>query len=596
MRSDPSSPDSAAGPSDLDLLRAYEPVIRFTAGELFFPVAVEDFVACCDLMERIPGEKKPKVVVPEGELTLDRLAEVGALRSEASLHLRLVEHPFRRRQVVRWRHRSGRPRFRHAARLARVGVMSRVVDALMRVSLLFRGTVARGTEAAAESLYRERMRPSHHPYYGRVVRNLGYVVLQYWFFYAFNDWRSRAYGVNDHESDWEQVTVYLAEQPDGRPLPAWVVFSAHDEKGDDLRRRWDDPDLALVGDHPVVHAGLGSHSGAYLAGEYLTTFDPPAFKGLIRFFRRITRALLAWTREAVDTGVGIPYIDYSRGDGVAIGPGQERVWSPVVIDDDTAWVFHYRGLWGDDTADPLGGERGPAGPRYERSGVVRASWGDVVGWSGLAKVAPNPVAAEQLVRGRLAELDDEVATLDAEVEDRTATLRADVASGIAVPPDAERDLNAVAAKRVELYDETRRLQARLSNAPPAPGPHDHLSHRRLPTEIGTAYRRRFLTVWSAISTPLVLWAIGAAMLPSRTSPLWFTVLLWLFILLAIEAAARKHLGSFLVMVVGLVAGVLGFVFLVELADSFGWRVAVSALLTVLALVLLVANLQELTRD
>ena len=37
--------------------------------------------------------------------------------------------------------------------------------------------------------------------------------------------------------------------------------------------------------------------------------------------------------------------------------------APVLIDDETPWVFHYQGLWGNDTADPLGGERGPAGPR-----------------------------------------------------------------------------------------------------------------------------------------------------------------------------------------------------------------------------------------
>lgn len=70
------------------------------------------------------------------------------------------------------------------------------------------------------------------------------------------------------------------------------MFSAHDETGNDLRRRWDDPDLTLVGDHPVVNAGLGSHGGAYLAGEYLTTFEAPAFHGLLRLFRTISRTLL----------------------------------------------------------------------------------------------------------------------------------------------------------------------------------------------------------------------------------------------------------------------------------------------------------------
>jgi hypothetical protein len=211
------------------------------------------------------------------------------------------------------------------------------------------------------------------------------VALQYWFFYAFNDWRSRAYGVNDHEADWEQVVVYLAEQSDGSTKPAWVVFSAHDETGDDLRRRWDDPDLCLVGDHPVVNAGLGSHSGAYLAGEYLTTLDSPAFHGLIRVYRGISRTLMPWTREQADAGVSIPYVDYSRGDGTSIGPGQDREWTPVIIDDETPWVVDYHGLWGNDTEDPFGGERAPAGPRYERSGAVRPQWGDVVGGCGFQR-------------------------------------------------------------------------------------------------------------------------------------------------------------------------------------------------------------------
>ena len=29
-----------------------------------------------------------------------------------------------------------------------------------------------------------------------------------------NDWRSTFAGVNDHEADWEQVTVFLPDPPD----------------------------------------------------------------------------------------------------------------------------------------------------------------------------------------------------------------------------------------------------------------------------------------------------------------------------------------------------------------------------------------------
>ena len=46
-------------------------------------------------------------------------------------------------------------------------------------------------------------------YHGRVVRDGGWVVLHYLFFYAMNDWRSTFDGANDHEADWEQCFVVL---------------------------------------------------------------------------------------------------------------------------------------------------------------------------------------------------------------------------------------------------------------------------------------------------------------------------------------------------------------------------------------------------
>ncbi len=74
-------------------------------------------------------------------------------------------------------------------------------------------------------------------YYGRVVREAGYIVLQYMFFYAMNDWRSSFYGVNDHEADLEQIFVYLSDEVGGPLQPCWVAYASHDFFGDDLRRR-----------------------------------------------------------------------------------------------------------------------------------------------------------------------------------------------------------------------------------------------------------------------------------------------------------------------------------------------------------------------
>jgi hypothetical protein len=591
----PVSDEQATGAGDTDdvaLLRRFEPIIRFTQGEYFLPASVDDYVRQCELLEHaVKGDAA--IVAPKGSLTLDRLVELGRDQPRPGQYLRFVDQPFSRFEVARWRVRGDRPRFHGAVRLARVGVLSRGLDALSRASLIFRGSNAGGAEAAAETQYRTAMRPDHHPYYGRVVRDSGYTVLQYWYFYAYNDWRSRVYGVNDHEADWEQVIIYLASEGDDL-RPVWIAASAHDEVGDDLRRRWDDPDLTLVGEHPVIHAGLGSHSGAYLAGDYLTTHDIPAFARLLRWTRRVSRTFLPWTRDQDHVGLSIPYVDYSRGDGVSIGPGQQRSWDPEVIDESTPWVMHYRGLWGNDTQDPLGGERGPAGPRYERSGRVRTSWGDPVGWAGLRKVAPDPRSSITILEERLTELDGELEQLDAEITQRQRRQRAAVASGESVPITDETGLNALVAERVALRDERLLVSRRIDEPPAERGVHEHLRHRRVPLPTETRGRRRVLAIWSAISTSAIL-VVALLVVVERgwtIDTIGIEVLIGLF---AIEALARKHLLRFALLVAA--AFVVGTIAVAASQQVIAdWRIIVAALLALAAAALLVLNVRELLRD
>ncbi len=583
---------AAVDPRDLRVLRRFEPIVRFNEGEFFLPASVEDYVQCCELLQLGPDRERT-VLIPNGSLTIEQLVESGADHPRPGQYLRFVDTPFTRLEVAKWRVRGDRPRFHNASRLARVGVFSRGLDALSRASLIFRGRNASGTQAGAETQYRTRMRHDHHPYYGRVVRDSGYTVVQYWYFYAYNDWRSRVYGVNDHEADWEQITIYLAG-PQNDLRPAWIVSSAHDEVGDDLRRRWDDPDLTLDGEHPVIFAGLGSHSGAYIAGEYLTTHDIPAFAGLLRLTRRISRTFLPWTRDADHSGLSIPYIDYARGDGVAIGPGQQRTWEPVVVDETTPWVVHYRGLWGNDTRDPFGGERGPAGPRYERSAVVRASWGDPVGWAGLRKVPPDAAAAVEALRTRLVEVGSDVERLDTQIEQRQTAQRAAVSSGEHVRASDEMELVAMATERVALGDEQLLLERRLDGPPVETDPHAHLRHRRLPLPAETPGRRRVLAIWSAVSTSVVLVVVGFVVL----SPGWDVdgiAIETVIVLFALEALARKQLVRFALLVLAFLAvGALALALSGALIAD--WRLVVALLLGLAAAALLFLNVRELLRD
>ena len=187
-----------------------------------------------------------------------------------------------------------------------------------------------GTAAAAQIKYEAAARADpRYVYHGRVVRRNGWIVLHYLYFYFMNDYRSTFHGANDHEADWEQVFVFLEDAPDG-PRPVWIAAAAHDYTGDELRRRWDDPTLSGSGDHPVIYAGAGSHASYFEQGEYLTEVPIPALRGLRR---RPRRAPLVLARHApparpgrpgaaLEGALSVPFIDYARGDGLAVGPGQ----------------------------------------------------------------------------------------------------------------------------------------------------------------------------------------------------------------------------------------------------------------------------------
>jgi hypothetical protein len=429
----------------------------------------------------------------------------------------------------------------------------------------------------------------------RAVRDAGYLVLQYWFFYAMNDWRSTFSGVNDHEADWEQITLFLTAPDDGGdPELAWVAFSAHDEVGDDLRRRIDDPDLQLVdGTHPVVHAGAGSHSGAYLAGDYIVSVSPPAMEKLTRRWRRFARMIMPTsTRER--PGIGLPFIDYRRGDGPSIGPGSERTWTAVALDEETPWVRDYRGLWGYDTRDPFGGERAPAGPRYERDGSTRLAWDRPVGWAGLDKVPPtraDELAALQRRAGDVAlQLGAAQVRLADEI-DRLRSLhegmRALAVEGAPVAASYVAAQAAVVATRDQIASLSAEQQA-VSKAlvtplPPEPV-HAHLRHRALPDQDVLRPTRWTLRLWAAISVSVLLLAVAALIMYGAS--LGLTGVVGIVIVVAgIEALIRGRLLPFLAGVVIIFLILTGIYIAVT-----NIRVAIAGALVLAALALLLSNL------
>jgi hypothetical protein len=332
-----------------------------------------------------------------------------------------------------------------------------------------------------------------------------------------------------------------------------------------------------------------------LAGEYLVTVRSSRLHRLRAVIGALSRFVQPWTvGEEAPTGVGVPYVEYARGDGVAIGAGAQIQWRQVVIDDETPWIRDYTGLWGDDTNDRYGGERGPAGPRYERDGTVRTSWSDPVGWAALDAVSPDLSTRDRAIASRLVEIDAELAQIEVEREERRRQLRADAIGEADSAPVLQRELLVLGARATAQADERRRLVSVRQDLSFDTDPHAHLRHRALPLPIESRDRRRLLRVWATISTPL-LFVFIAVLVESGGPSLIASGALGVAIVLGIESLTRGHLRSYvfrLAMALAVVAA--GWLLVLGLLAS--WRMVVVGILVAAAIVLLVANLRELRRN
>jgi hypothetical protein len=601
-------------PSDLELLRRHEPILRFTRGELFLPMPTDGYVGACDLLSG-PNIREATIVAPAGSLTLDGLGAIGDPPPGHLQFLRFVPQPMNAVELARWRNRPDRPRFSAPGRLARVGLPARLVDAGLVTSLLLRGRVPGGTAAAADRRYlgiRE-----HDPrvsYHGRVVRTEGWIVLHYMFFYAMNDWRSTFDGANDHEADWEQCFIVLEELKDKTTKPAWFCAAAHDEKGDDLRRRWDDPRLDTQDGHPIVYPGAGSHATYLERGEYIMRLPFPGeqnLRGPLDLLRRVWRDTLGQPDPGdlsgkVRRALSVPFVDYARGDGTTVGPGSEIEWTPIVISDEDPWVDGYRGLWGLDTGDRFAGERAPAGPKYTRTGTVRQSWVDPLGFSGLVKVPPPSQAAavlarriEQLERDR-DEVRREAEAVAAELpglSEEVAALRG--AAGLDHYADAhlvavrekEAQLATLRARDVELTRVIAAGNARLASirAGVTDDPRGHLHHASEPEPPSHVRRRALGEAWAALSVGLLI-ALLAVVVWLRILPAVVAIPVVLGGYLAIEAFFDRSIGILLLRI----AMFLAIISAIILAVTFIREIVLLGLL-LLGLLLIADNLGELRR-
>ncbi|MGH3011608.1 MAG: hypothetical protein ACRDMY_07185 [Gaiellaceae bacterium] len=302
-------------------------------------------------------------------------------------------------------------------------------------------------------------------------------------------------------------------------------------------------------------------------------------------------------------GLRIPFVDYARGDGLGIGPGQEREWAPDVIDEKTPWVSGFHGMWGLYAQDPISGENAPAGPMYNRDGSVRAGWYDPLGFAGLDQVPPPPQELPLLEeeQSRNASRRAELERLIPERVDELQRLGVELVS-MQGSPHLEQQ-HAVHALRVqEKAGEVKSLRKELSEVEAVSegisrqigafrrgerlDPRAHIAKAAVPTTTAKMRFGRASELWAALSMSALLLGLVALIVvgPDHTLA-WIVVLLLAFVL------AESFLRGSFVRTVNRMAVVLALIAAVILAVHF-WKWVVLGILVGLATFLIVERFRE----
>ncbi len=546
----------------------HAPVVRFDARELFHPIAVDGYVANSSLWH-----DDAQLAAPASLTDLD-----WSLGAASYLHF--VSDSERHSVVGNAARLTARQLL--SPRLGRVGLFGRLIDASALLSIWFRPTVPRWTTAAAR-LKSERLglEEGTPVCYGRVFPEGEWLVLHYFYFYAMNDWRTSYRGLNDHEGDWEQAFVYL----DPADLePVWVAATSHDHHGGDLRRHWSDPELEVIDGKPVLHASAGSHALYFSAGDYVTRVDVPEMRWAVRFqrwFQRVFRIKSEAELRGLGPALGAPFVDYATGDGREIAE-----WDVREITSEDSWMWSYRGLWGVDVADPVGAERGPSGPKFDKSGRIRDSWADPLAFAGLQGVLPPSAQANRI---NLDKLKQTIGELDEDIKASGRRLPL-INQSVAANDPESAELTRLMGERMALED----LQRRLEDDGPLPidDCRAHLQHPAVPlappNESGWA-----LALWAAMSVPLIVFCLAALFLLHVDSPsrLAGSLAAMVAAVVVIEQLVHRRWAAVARLAALIAATVALVVFFSEVVSNGTYMVG--ALLALAGVVLLISNLGEL---
>jgi hypothetical protein len=378
-----------------ELHQKYSPIMHFAQGEHFFPMSVDDFLTYTALY--VKDRETP--VMPRGKIALSDLTHQHSpretfLRSVATgpIHgmevasewgiaaIRLL-YEWSRRPVVTWTEELARSAYdwfsektRPATRLfwwnslllpkAHADKKDGVREKLPRFKL-----PQEVRKSAIESYETSQGKDRNYTYYYRTVQQAGYLNLQYWFFYAYNDWASGYDGFNDHEGDWEGFHIFFKLDAGNRPIepPAYVCYLGHHSR---ITKPWTHPDVKRVGTHPVIYVAAGSHASYPEAKEY-------PLMALYNLIDYATGESFVLDHENWQSRINLTKVPWLS---AYLGSWGTRYWLSL------EWVHKALNLLVSSIPNEvdLPGVSAPRGPKFADGGDERKTWRKPVAFAGIA--------------------------------------------------------------------------------------------------------------------------------------------------------------------------------------------------------------------
>ncbi len=368
----------------------YAPIMRFSRGERFSPMSVNDFLSYSSLY--VKGQSAP--ALKPGQVTPDELA--GRYNSPDTFLRSVTAGPLQGMQVVgdwglaavrliyewaqnpivAWNEEIARSAYnwltektRPAARLFWWNnLLPHVFASKGLTQELPRFKLPQDARNSAIANYQASQGANrNYTYYYRTVQQGSYLDLQYWFFYGYNDWAGGYDGFNDHEGDWEGLHVFFKLYGQ-RPVepPAHLCYVGHHSR---MTKAWDHPEVQKTGTHPIVYVGAGSHA----------CYPQPKQYPLMALYN---------------------LIDYATGESFTLDHSE---WKSRISLETLPWLLTYRGSWGTRYWLPLEwaskalgllavaiakevelpGVSAPRGPKFSDEGGERETWNAPLTFAGI---------------------------------------------------------------------------------------------------------------------------------------------------------------------------------------------------------------------